>query len=180
MAFLPAYDHVILDEGHALEDVAAEHFGLSISESQVAHLLTGLWEPSGSKGFLVHLAGLETGSAQIDAAIKQVQRCRDHADNFFNKLEQYAQSHGAANGRITERNVVEESLSASLSDLAELLNIIRQSVDDEQSGFELGSFLERAREQSQTIEGLLNQVLPGCVYCVEVDQAGKRATSSSH
>ena len=30
--FLPAYQHVILDEAHGVEDVASEHFGASLTE----------------------------------------------------------------------------------------------------------------------------------------------------
>jgi ATP-dependent DNA helicase DinG len=36
---LPNYHHVILDEAHEIEDVAAENFGIRLSESGVRHLL---------------------------------------------------------------------------------------------------------------------------------------------
>ena len=32
MNYLPKYDVAILDEAHTIEDVAASHFGLNISE----------------------------------------------------------------------------------------------------------------------------------------------------
>ncbi|MEL6741239.1 MAG: DEAD/DEAH box helicase, partial [Planctomycetota bacterium] len=38
--FLPVYQHVVLDEAHAVEDVAAEHFGVSLTEGRVQHLLS--------------------------------------------------------------------------------------------------------------------------------------------
>ncbi|MHC4590955.1 MAG: ATP-dependent DNA helicase, partial [Planctomycetota bacterium] len=55
VSFLPAYNHVVLDEAHAAEDVAAEHFGLSVSEGGVTHLLNMLFQPRTGRGFLAAL-----------------------------------------------------------------------------------------------------------------------------
>jgi ATP-dependent DNA helicase DinG len=38
-AILPAYDAVIFDEAHAIEEVATEHFGISVSPSRLAALV---------------------------------------------------------------------------------------------------------------------------------------------
>ena len=53
VGFLPDYQHVILDEAHQVEDVAAEHFGVSLSEGRVHHLLRTLNKPRSRK----HAAG---------------------------------------------------------------------------------------------------------------------------
>jgi len=42
---LPAYDLAVLDEAHTIEAVASDHFGLSVSESQVRYLLHSLSPP---------------------------------------------------------------------------------------------------------------------------------------
>ena len=42
VGFLPQYHHVVLDEAHNAEDVASEHFGISLAEGRVMHLLTTL------------------------------------------------------------------------------------------------------------------------------------------
>src|SRR4051812_42131886 len=49
---LPKYDFVVLDEAHTIEAVASEHFGLSVSESQVRYLTHSLFSPKTSRGFL--------------------------------------------------------------------------------------------------------------------------------
>ena len=49
---LPSYDHVILDEAHTIEDVASEHFGLTVSRFQVHMLLSRLYQPRSNKGIL--------------------------------------------------------------------------------------------------------------------------------
>ena len=41
-SFLPAYDHVIFDEAHHLEDVASGHFGIRVGEARAKHLLRTL------------------------------------------------------------------------------------------------------------------------------------------
>ena len=41
VGFLPAHQHVILDEAHCVEEVAADHFGLSVSEGRT--LRASLW-----------------------------------------------------------------------------------------------------------------------------------------
>ena len=48
VGFLPAYDHVILDEAHNVEEVAGEHFGVTLSEAKVRYLLNSLmsYKPS--------------------------------------------------------------------------------------------------------------------------------------
>ena len=45
VGFLPPHDHVILDEAHCAEEVAADHFGLSLAESRIGHLLRMLYDP---------------------------------------------------------------------------------------------------------------------------------------
>ena len=49
-ALLPAYDHVIFDEAHAIEDVAAEHFGMQVSEAGVLRLTSLLLSDDEQRG----------------------------------------------------------------------------------------------------------------------------------
>ena len=50
--YLPKYDAVILDEAHTVEDVAASHFGLNISENGVRYQLRMLYDSKRGKGLL--------------------------------------------------------------------------------------------------------------------------------
>ena len=50
VGFLPPHHHVILDEAHAVEEVAADHFGLSLSEGRVRHLLRLLYDSRAAQG----------------------------------------------------------------------------------------------------------------------------------
>ena len=53
--FLPPYDHVILDEAHGVEEIAADHFGITLAETRIGHLLRMLYDPARHKGFLAVL-----------------------------------------------------------------------------------------------------------------------------
>ena len=44
VSYLPKYDLVILDEAHTVEDVAAQHFGLKISEAAIRYTLRNLYD----------------------------------------------------------------------------------------------------------------------------------------
>ena len=52
---LPNYDAVVFDECHTMENVAGEHLGLSISNSQIDYTLRKLFNPRTDKGILVAL-----------------------------------------------------------------------------------------------------------------------------
>lgn len=110
VGFLPDYDHVILDEAHNVEDVASRHFGLSLTQGRILHLLNMLVsrrggrgrrsEPAaGLRGFLPTLKLNEgEGTEAIESAIGCVSTCRQAAVEFFQYLiEQYEQA--AADGR---------------------------------------------------------------------------------
>ncbi|MHC4947578.1 MAG: ATP-dependent DNA helicase, partial [Planctomycetota bacterium] len=74
--FLPPYDHVILDEAHTVEDVAAEHFGVGLGEGRVLHLLDILYEPRKRRGFLDTMQLPGGATDLVDRAIQATLRCR--------------------------------------------------------------------------------------------------------
>jgi ATP-dependent DNA helicase DinG len=51
-SFLPAYDFAVLDEAHALENVAGEHLGAQISVGGVRRILHRLYNPEKDRGLL--------------------------------------------------------------------------------------------------------------------------------
>ncbi len=59
VSLLGDYEAAVLDEAHSVESVAADHFGVELSNSRVAYLLNSMCSQSGNRGFLV---GLGRGS----------------------------------------------------------------------------------------------------------------------
>jgi ATP-dependent DNA helicase DinG len=57
-AVLPRYDAVIFDEAHAVEEVATEHFGSSLSSFRVSELARDALKAAQTRTRLLHAAGL--------------------------------------------------------------------------------------------------------------------------
>lgn len=175
VGFLPAYDHVVLDEAHAVEDVAAEHFGLSLSEGRVHHLLGTLWSPRSRKGYLAQLRDADRES--VDRAVDLVGRAEQAAEHFFDELIGLQRRLGSS-GRIREPGAVQNVLTDAMSDLALRLKSLKESSTSEPDRFELNAYFERAVAIADSAEALVNQSLPGCAYWIETrsSQGRVRAT----
>lgn len=187
--FLPAYQHVILDEAHNIEDVAAEHFGLSLSEGRVMHLLSTLYHARTGKGYLPHLQ-LATGDASgIDQAVRLVLAAENAARTFFETLLHFQRTDQMRSGRIRRANIVENPLTPAMKELAVRLKSIRESLqggtgdDGDRSAppnpdrYELNSYIQRATAIADEAEALIEQQLEGCAYWVEVtgaEEGGQR------
>src|SRR5947207_1807155 len=75
--YLPKYDLVILDEAHTVEDVAAQHFGVKISEASIRYNLRLLYDTKRGKGML------STHGALANDAIRDVVDLNDGVERFF-------------------------------------------------------------------------------------------------
>ncbi len=132
--YLPKYDLVILDEAHTVEDVAGQHFGLKISEASIRYNLRALYDLKRGRGSLsVH------GSCANDA-IRDIVDLNDLLDNFFDRIVAWHESTGRNNGRVQQKNVVVNNLSAKLRDLAThikamMIPALRKRSRDERTDF---------------------------------------------
>jgi ATP-dependent DNA helicase DinG len=171
VALLPDYSHVILDEAHAVEDVAAEHFGLGVSEGGVLHLLNLLFQPRTGRGFLAALRIPGEAKALREQAIEQSVRCRAAADEVFRALWEWGKQSGPPNGRIADAEVVANGLSAQLEELTSLMKLLRERAANEPDRYELNSYIQRAAAMSAELTALLEQRIQDAVYWLE---AGRR------
>lgn len=171
---LPPYHHVILDEAHDIEDVAAEHFGLRLGETAVRHLLRLLYQPGTGKGFLSAMRTAAAVDGLIATAIDQVRACESACDQLFDDLWRWnEESRGA---RIRAPGVVPDALSAPMAQLAATLRALREQCTHEADHFELNAYAARAEAHAECARSLLGQQMAGCVYWVEY---GKRRRPGS-
>ncbi len=168
---LPAYDHVILDEAHEIEDVAAEHFGVRLSESGVRHLLRTLFQTGTGRGFLSAMRTTDDAEGLIETAIRQVRSCESAAERQFDALWRWHEQHSAGGGRIRDKGVVQDELAGPMLELAATLRALRDRVTSDADQLELNAYAARAEGHAQCARDLLAQALAGCVYWVET---GKR------
>tara|TARA_B100001964_G_scaffold234998_1_gene294359 strand:- start:511 stop:2502 length:1992 start_codon:yes stop_codon:yes gene_type:complete len=168
--FLPRYDHVIFDEAHAIEDVAADHFGASISENQVEYFLRSLVPTSkkhASKGFLNSLKNRGDQSELLSQCIDFVHHCREESHSFFDALVQWKLDEAPPNGRIAKPNIITNLLSAPLFELGKHLSLLKEIIESDAEAAEASGFSQRAIDMAMTCNVLLSQELKGCVYAVE-------------
>ncbi len=165
--FLPEYDHVVLDEAHAVEDAAADHFGLSLTEGRVGFLLRQLYQEQSQRGYLAQLA-LVTGDIEpVDKAILLVREAQRCSDAFFDSLNRKMVSGELVNGRVRAPGIVENVLSPAMNDLCLRLKRLKDEVTNEVDRFELNAFAIRAKEISDQAETLIEQTSEKCVYWIE-------------
>ncbi|MEO1716654.1 MAG: helicase C-terminal domain-containing protein [Planctomycetota bacterium] len=170
--YLPRYDHVILDEAHSVEDVASEHFGVSLAEGRVNHLLSALFVERGAKGYLPNLATAATETAPVERAIRHVREARDASGAFFESLMLWRQENSQGSGRVREPGVVDNLLSHPFRELATQLRNIREFAQQEADKFELNAYAERASDIADSADVLVDQTLEGCAYWIEATGGG--------
>ncbi len=177
--FLPDYRHVILDEAHEIEDVASEHFGMKFSESGVRHLLRALLA-SGGRGFLPHLRVRGGTETRVDRALRQVETCEHALEGLASDLWQLArgsdESGSGGERRVAGPDAVADPLSGPLAELAGSLRLLKEDAAEEADAFELNAYAERADMAAASVQALVQQSVPGCVYWVE----GRRKARSRH
>ncbi|MFQ5858585.1 MAG: ATP-dependent DNA helicase, partial [Anaerolineae bacterium] len=101
---LPAYEYLIIDEAHHLEDQATNQLGFEIQRSDIESILTTLGEKGQSSrpGFLGDIGGriqrskLPTRARQhaaehIQTQQRTIQRLENHLYQLFNALERFAE-----------------------------------------------------------------------------------------
>lgn len=165
--FLPQYDHVILDEAHGVEDAAADHFGLSLSEGRVGFLLRQLYQEQTGRGYLGQLE-LVTGDIEpIDKAVRLVRRARASGDAFFDAIHRKLVKKELGNGRIGAPGLVENTLTPAMNELSVRLKRLKDEARGEADKFELNAYAVRAAEIADHAEALIDQTVSGCVYWAE-------------
>ncbi len=161
-SLLPDYDAVIIDEAHTIPATAGDHLGLGVSSGQVEYALTRLYNDRTNKGLLVH--------NHCQTAELAVERCRVVAEEFFDDIQEWYESHPRANGRVTRPRMVKNRLSSELDRLAQLVRVAGQSLPPEQKQ----DFLAAANRVSAIAEELdvwLDQPDDGFVHWIDVTRS---------
>lgn len=178
VGFLPRHDHVILDEAHNVEDVASDHFGLSLSEGRVRHLLTTLLHPARQRGYLPSLAPPAEHQPLLERSMRLTLDAMTVAEGFFDQcVELTGRRPGTA--RLAAPGLLDASMAAAFRELALALKRLKEALGEGEDAHELNAYHTRAADIADDAEALADQSLPGCVYWVENtrhESFGLRAT----
>lgn len=163
MAVLPRYAHVVLDEAHHLEEVATDHFGLSVTEAAVDRLLARIYRKgrhrrSGAAGSGLAATWLERtargGSAADRAAtlvgtelVPAVGRGEEAAHTLFAALEAYLRQSAPSGGGQGEGQAYQSPLRAPGGDAA--WERAAAQLGDALAAVEIGLRRVRAAERAQ-------------------------------
>ncbi len=170
-SLLPRYRFVVLDEAHTIERVAADHLGLTFSDTAIHFLLNALHNERSQRGVLV-------GSG-AQSAIQAVGDARRVVDTFFAELTHWQQRFGRSNGRLTEQPDVVNTVTPALKGLGVSLRGLRAETDDEDDRDELASQIKRAEALAGEFDAVLTQSHDGWVYWLE-SRPGRRARTMLH
>ncbi|MCS7168305.1 MAG: helicase C-terminal domain-containing protein [Gemmatales bacterium] len=175
-SLLPDYDAVIFDEAHTLEDVAAEHFGMSLTSGQITFLLNRLFSPKSGRGLLT--AWGDTESRDRLAVVRRA------ADEFFQELAHWQpQGVEKTNGatprqvgraasasemlRVREPVRVRSNLALELRVLAGKLQNLASRTSGDEVRIELQAAAKRCHDFADLISTWLDQRLEDQVYWLE-------------
>lgn len=158
VTFLPDYDYVVFDEAHNIENVAGDHFGLSVSNANVQFLLNSIFNERTGRGFIGMLEGSEV--------TKLVTGAGNHADTFFDSVRStFSAREGTA--RINQPGAVTNPLSPALKELSAALKNLRGKFEREDDQYELNSLAERCSETATQLDAILMQRHDDFVYWIE-------------
>jgi ATP-dependent DNA helicase DinG len=160
VSILPDYEAVIFDEAHVLESVAGSHLGLSVTSGQVEYTLNKLYNDRNNKGLLV--------AGKLMKAQQLVMRSRDLLHEFTIALEDWHHRQSSSNGRVKKSNIVDNSLSSALSDLALKIRDHAEKLEDASQRQDFLSADMRLMLLAGEIDQWLKQSVPESVYWVEV------------
>ncbi|MCW5753895.1 MAG: hypothetical protein KIT24_04205 [Phycisphaeraceae bacterium] len=172
-AILPEYHHVIIDEAHTIEDVASEHFGITLSEGRVGFLLRTLYDSRRRKGYLANLHTMLSAADAHDLVVQAVESTlHAHAVTaaFFESWAQAKSQRRLAGSRIREPNFLPNTLTPVMRDLSLQLSALRERVRNEEDKYELNSYARRAADIAEAAAVIVDQSLNDHVYWAEFQQ----------
>ena len=156
---LPDYDLIVLDEAHTVENVAADHFGTNISDTQVRFLLNTLHNPRTLKGMLAHKKSAD--------ALAAVREARAAAEDYFQSLAEWTRDRSESVLRFRQPPQVAQGLSPALRELKQQMAGLVAGAADESDQSELQAMEGRCHALALSVEAWHAQASAGWVYWVE-------------
>ncbi|HTI69390.1 MAG TPA: helicase C-terminal domain-containing protein [Candidatus Limnocylindria bacterium] len=177
-------DFVIFDEAHTVEQVAARHIGVSVSNGAIRYALQRLWNPNSKKGLL---ATLRKGNCVplVDQLLSQTGQffekvedaCETVAESSRPKFETPRRTESSEGDdprrrqwsevRIREADIVEDTITLPIQRLREGIHELIQMTDDKETGDELMECNRRLGDLRESVRTFLSHDADEHVYWVE-------------
>ena len=175
VSLLPDYDVVVFDEAHTIEQVAADHLGMSVSNGQVDYLLSKLYNDRTQKGLLMRSVSANVAVLNLQRdAMKKVDEIRYLAGDLFAEIHEIQLRQGVKNGRFRQPLQIENQVSSALKLLAsQIIQLGAEIVTDEER-IEFTSGAERCSGLADSINTWLLQSVEDAVYWLEISGQNKQ------
>ena len=160
-SLLPPYGAVIFDEAHLLEDCAANHLGLRVSDVGFRVLLNKLFDPEKAKGILMR-AGSQ--SMELRGLVSDV---HDAAEKFFAAVRDVMDSNRKDELRVLKPGIAQDSISGPMGKLTMALKDYLETEKDDDTKQEVSSLLQRCEGVHSEIYDFLTMDRESHVYWIE-------------
>jgi ATP-dependent DNA helicase DinG len=156
---LPVYDALVFDEAHTMEQAAADHLGITVTQGQIDYLLNKLYNERKGRGLLTQ--------AFHESSEIAVAECRRRAADLFESIGMWLVKRPGGNGRVHEPNIVPNPLGEGLRKLAARLRDCIDKIKDRYLRQELTAARNKVITMGQTVTTWLDQSDDSLVYWVE-------------
>ncbi len=165
-SLLPEYQVAIMDEAHTLEDVAASHLGLAVTNGQFSYLFGKLYNDRTQKGILLEHNLIECQQL--------VSRLRFLVDDLFDRIDVWRNESGHSNGRVRRPLEFENPVSTDASELAMMIRQYASKLESEEQRINLTSNADRLDGLAISLQSWLKQTEDEAVYWVETSAGRNR------
>lgn len=163
-AVLPGFDAVVFDEGHTLEEVAANFLGRQTSNTAIQKLLDSIYNPKTGKGILNKSSGPKN---KTDIVRKHLEEARDAYRRLF---EQAGRRFGARNDvkRLNPGNALSDFLDQPLRDVGESLKTLLGNCSSREEEIILKAYIEKCASLRRSLSFILGLKDKEYVYWIEI------------
>lgn len=163
---LPDFQHLILDEAHGLEDVAAEYLGMRVSRRMVLYVL-GVLVGRGGQG-LLRAIGADEALVDLTGVV------RGECERFFEGVELWCREGRPPNHRITRPEMFPTDLADHLERLGNAVEALSEEQEEPERRIEVAARAARCLDLADTLRALIHMRNEDHVHWVEREGAEDR------
>lgn len=157
---LPAFSALVIDEGHTLEDAAANHLGLRADSLTIRRLLGRLYSDERKTGLLA--------AERFADARELVTEARRRATLFFSSLLNWMEPQNKNPLRYFVPNHIDNYLATPFAKLENALQSLVENEEDEAAKVELQCLHDAIEEQHTALDTFFTMAVPNFVYWLEI------------
>ncbi|MCI4625816.1 MAG: hypothetical protein L3V56_07625 [Candidatus Magnetoovum sp. WYHC-5] len=161
---LPQFSTVILDEAHAIEDVASDYLSFQVSNYQVKRLLDSIYTVRG-KGLLNKIRVTDELGFYRKNIIFAVNDLRQREESFFREVLNRLTDNSPL--RIHESGFVDDTLSTFLNELTTHLHKFAKLCENKDDSFEINTIADRCSAIVSNLKVILQMSMTDIVYFAE-------------